>query len=80
MESNDSPEIPDSGETSDITGLPSVVLCVMVLLTPVLVTLTIFQSHGSVNQFSLKILWSYPLKLKLCSVHQVDHEYTTFFW
>ena len=27
MESNDSPEIPDRGETSDIPGLPSGVHC-----------------------------------------------------
>ena len=39
MESNDSPEIPDRGETSDIPGLPSGVLAVapvkMEMLAPV---------------------------------------------
>ena len=33
MESNDSPEIPDRGETSDIPGLPSGVMMMMMMET-----------------------------------------------
>ena len=36
MESNDSPEIPDRGETSDIPGLPSGVVCGVILQVKVL--------------------------------------------
>ena len=49
-------------------------LCAMVVLLkllalpiiPLSVTLIVFQGHSSVKQFQLKILCSYPIKLKFC--------------
>ena len=47
------------------------------------VTLTLFQGHSSVKQFQLKILCSYPFKLKLCRTvmhtHQAGRENTISF-
>ena len=52
-------------------------LCMMVVLIelysfiPLLVTLIEFQGHSIVKQFSLKMLCSYPVKLKLCIIVDV---------
>ena len=56
---------------SDTINAVNVELCTMVLLVKLYlfillsVTLTIFQGHRSVKQFKLKIVCSYPIKLKL---------------
>ena len=47
-----------------------VVLIVLYSFIPLSVTLIGFQGHSSVKQF-LKILYCYPIKLKLCTI--VDH-------
>ena len=44
MESNDSPEIPDRGETSDIPGLPSGVWLQTIHLRLITLLLYLFQS------------------------------------
>ena len=38
------------------------------LFIPLSVTLTMLQGHSSVEQFSLKIWCSYPIRLKLCRI------------
>ena len=59
------------GIYSDIIIVVNVNLCMMVLLIevylfiPLSVTLTIFQGHSNVKQSYLKMLCSYPVKLKL---------------
>ena len=59
------------GIYSDTINVINVKLCTMVLLVKLYlfillsVTLTIFQGHRSVKQFKLKIVCSYPIKLKL---------------
>ena len=48
------------------------------------VTLIVFQGHNIVKQFKLKVLCSYPIKLKLCTivdyVKYIDYEYITIFY
>ena len=57
---------------SDTMNMVNVKLCMVALLSelylfiPHSVTLAIFQSHSSVEQFQLKILCAYPVKLKWC--------------
>ena len=52
----------------------SVKLCMTIVLIelypfiPLSGTLIIFQGHSSVTQFQLKILCSYPMKLKLFKI------------
>ena len=59
---------------SDIIYVINVELCMMVLLVelylfiPLSMTSTTFQGQGNVEQFSLKMLCSYPIKLKLCRI------------
>ena len=56
---------------SDSINMVNVTLCVMValiVLYPFIslsVTLIVFQGHSSVKQFELKMLYSYPIKLKV---------------
>ena len=70
---------------SDTVNMINVKLGMMVLLIdlylspPLLLTLTMFQSHSHVEQFSLK-MWPYPIKLKLCwIVKLVYNEITSIF-
>ena len=59
---------------SDTINVLNVKLCMMVELIefypfiPLSVTLMVFQGHSSVKQFELKILCSYLIKLKLCTI------------
>ena len=52
----------------------NVKLCMMIVLIelcpflPFSVTLIVFQGHSSVKQFELKMLYSYPIKLKVCTI------------
>ena len=62
------------GNYSDTIDVINVKLCMMVLLIELYlfislsVALTIFKGHSNVAQFQLKILCSYPVKLKLCKI------------
>ena len=62
------------GTYSDTINVINVKLCMMVLLIELYlfislsVALTIFKGHSNVAQFQLKILCSYPVKLKLCKI------------
>ena len=59
------------GIFSDTINVKNVLLCLRVLhielylLITLSVTLILFQGHNSAKQFQLKILCSYPIKLKL---------------
>ena len=78
----------NGGIYSCTINVTNVKLCMMVLLIelnliiPLPVALTIFQCHSNIEQFSLVIVCSFPVQLKLCrndSVCQVDYKYTTIF-
>ena len=59
---------------SDTLNMINVRLCMIIVLIefypfiPLSATLILFQDHSSVKQFQLKILCSYPVKLKLCMI------------
>ena len=64
---------------SNTVNMINVKLCMMVVLIELYsflrlsMTLIVFQSHSSVEQFQLKILCSYPINLKLCTnVHHIN--------
>ena len=66
--------------TVDMTNVK---LCMVVVLNercpfiPLSVALIVFQGHGSVKHFELKIVCAYLSELKFCTVlHQVDHKCT----
>ena len=52
----------------------NVKLCMMVVLVELYPfvslcqILIVLQGHSSVQQFQMKILWAYPIKLKLCAI------------
>ena len=64
----------NTGIFSDTINVINVKLCMMVLHTELYlfitlsVILTLFQNHSSVKQYSLKIVCSYLIKVKLCRV------------
>ena len=64
----------NTGIFSDTINVINVKLCMMVVLNKLYpfirfsVTLIVFQNHSSVKQYSLKIVCSYLIKVKLCRV------------
>ena len=59
---------------SDTINIINVKLCMMIVLIELYpfiilsVTLIVFQGHGSVKQFYLIVLCSYPIKIELCTI------------